>query len=67
MIVTVDRTLFLLSLDTLEVTICTWEGEEASMPILHLCAFVDHVRATDLQLPPLPPVILREAEEETAG
>ncbi len=65
MTVTVGRTLFLLSLDTLDVTICTWEGEEASMSVSHLCAFVDHLRATVLQLPPSPPVVVGVAEEET--
>lgn len=42
--VTVEGTLFLVDLDTLEVTICTWQGEEANLPVSHLCAFVDHLR-----------------------
>jgi len=39
--VTVERTLFILDLDTLEVTICTWQGEEANLPVSHLLSLVD--------------------------
>ena len=55
--VTVERTLFLLDLGTLEVTICTWEGEEASLPVAQLCSLVDYVRSQGIVLPPSPPVV----------
>ena len=54
--VTVERTLFLLDLETLEVNICTWQGEEARVPIPHLCSLVDYVRSRGIPLPPSPPV-----------
>jgi hypothetical protein len=49
--VTVEGTLFLVDLDTLVVTICTWQGEEAKLPISHLCAFVEHLRSSSVSLP----------------
>jgi len=61
--VTIDGTLFLLDLDTLRVTICTWEGEEASLPVAQLCAFVDHLRKNGLPLPSSPPVHTAAPEE----
>lgn len=56
--VTVGRTLFILDLDTLEVTICTWEGEEARLPVMHLCSLLDHLRTKGVALPLGPPAIL---------
>lgn len=61
--VTVGRTLFLLDFATFQVTICTWEGEEVSLPVAQLCAFVDHLRDQDLPVPPSPPVALADPEE----
>ena len=55
--VTVERTLFLLDLDTMEVTICTWQGVEATMPVTHLCSLVDYVRSSGVPLPVCPPVM----------
>ncbi len=60
--VTIGGTLFLLDLDTFRVTICTWEGGEASMSVAHLCAFVDHLREKNLRLPPSPPVAVADPE-----
>ncbi len=56
--VTIERTLFLLNLETMEVTICTWQGEEATLPISHLLSLVDHVRSSGISLPLCPPVLL---------
>ena len=55
--VTVERTLFLLDPNTMEVTICTWQGEEATLPISHLLSLVDHVRSGGISLPLSPPVL----------
>ena len=62
--VTVERTLFLLDLGTMEVTICTWQGEEASLSVSHLCSLVDYVRSCGIPLPPSPPAIAGEHEPE---
>jgi len=59
---TVDGTLFLVDLGTLKVTICTWQGGEALLPVSHLCAFVDHLRTVQVALPELPAVISSVAE-----
>lgn len=58
----VERTLFLLDLSTLEVTIYTWQGQEATLPISHLCSLVDSVRSSSLPLPACPPA-LREGDD----
>ena len=55
--ITVEKTLFLLDEKALEVTICTWNGEEATLPISHLCSMVDYVRSRNMPLPPSPPVV----------
>lgn len=62
--VIVEGTLFLADLDTLEVKICTWQGEEANLPISHLASFVDHVRSSGVPLPPGPPVVPGGHESE---
>ncbi len=61
--VIVERTLFLLDRGTLEVTICTWQGEEASLPLSHLCSLVDYVRSSGVPLPPCPPVVVTGGNE----
>jgi hypothetical protein len=62
--VTVDGTLFLLDLDSLEVTICTWGGEEARLPVVHLCALVDHLRSLRVPLPDPLPAVTVDADEQ---
>lgn len=61
--VTVEGTLFLLDLGTLELTICTWQGEEATLPVTHLCSLVDYVRSCGISLPTSPPVFTFEPGE----
>jgi len=56
MTVTVERTLFLLDPGTFDITITTWGGEEATVPVSHLYALVDRLRAAGVAVPaPLPP------------
>jgi len=53
--VTVDGTLFLFDPETFMVTICTWHGEEATLPVTHLCTFFAYLGSARVQLPtPLP-------------
>jgi len=65
--VNVERTLFLVDLDSLEVTICTWMGEEAKVPVTHLCSLVDHLRSVGIHLPVCPPVFVRAHDDADAG
>ncbi len=65
--VTVERTLFLLDFDTMEITICTWQGEEANLPVSHLLSLVDYVRASGVRLPPSPPVVLTSVQTGGMG
>jgi hypothetical protein len=49
--VTVEGTLFLVDVDAFTVTVFTWQGEEATLSISHLYAFVDHLRAANVPFP----------------
>ncbi|HBL27391.1 MAG TPA: hypothetical protein DD490_11205 [Acidobacteria bacterium] len=54
---TIETTFFLFSDGSLDVTLTTWEGGEATLPVSHLVSFVDYLRATDCPMPdPLPAV-----------
>jgi hypothetical protein len=49
--VTVEGTLFLVDLGTYQVTICTWAGEEATLPLAHLSSFIDCLRSAGVEFP----------------
>ena len=65
---TIETTFFLLSDGSLDVTLTTWEGGEATLPVSHLVSFVDHLRATDCPMPdPLPTVTVSVPTDEEGG